>query len=264
MRLVPLLLLLVLALPAAALPQQPSGPDPGGHRLQATRAELEAVGQRLRGTGQASESAYVQQRLDAGDFRVGDRVLLMVEDPPLPATTDRPMPIKTQEQQLSDTFTVGAGTELLLPIVGTVSLRGVLRSELEGVVTNAVGRYIRDPVVHARPLISVGVTGEVGKPGYYGVPADAVVSALLNAAGGPTKDAKMNKLKFERDGHALLSGGSLRRAMEQGRTLEELQLRSGDQLIVPTKNHGDIYDPIRLIAVLLSIPLTVYTLTHLK
>jgi protein involved in polysaccharide export with SLBB domain len=247
--------------PAPAVPQQP---DPAAHRLQATRAELEAVLERLRGRGQASDSAFVQGRLDAGDFHVGDRVLLAVEDPPLPTTADRLPPLKTQEQQLSDTFTVGAGTEILLPIVGTVSLRGVLRSELEGVMTNAVSRYIRDPVVHARPLISVGVTGEVGKPGYYGVPADAVVSALLNAAGGPTKDAKMNKLKLERDGRSLLSGGSLRQAMAQGRTLDELQLRSGDQLIVPSKNHSDIYDPIRLVAVLLSIPVTVYTLTHLR
>src|SRR2546429_203775 len=137
----------------------------------------------------------------------------------------------------------------------------VLRPDLE--VTRAIGRYIRDPVVHARSLVSVGVTGEVARPGFYGLAPDAVVSAALNAAGGLTKDAKMDKLKLERDGRALVEGKALRRAIEQGATLEALHVRSGDQLVVPSKQHGDIYGPLRLVAVLLGIPVTVYTLTHL-
>src|SRR2546422_3925529 len=43
---------------------------------------------------------------------------------------------------------------------------------------------------HARALLSVGVTGEVARPGYYAVPGDAVVAMLFTAAGGPTKDAR--------------------------------------------------------------------------
>jgi protein involved in polysaccharide export with SLBB domain len=260
---------------AAALPflpplvwaQQPNG---DARRMQATRPELEATLERLRQLGRSgpvpawldAESSYVHTRLDEGDFRAGDRVLLAVEDPTL--GTDRPPTAgKSQEQQLSDTFTVGVGQEILLPVVGAVSLRGTLRSELEPVVTRAIGRYLRDPVVHARPLVSVGVTGEVARPGFYGLAPDAVVSAVLNAAGGPTKDAKMDKLKIERDGRALFQGKTLRRAIEQGATLDALQLRSGDQLIVPSKLHGDMYEPLRFFAVLLSIPVTIYTLTHL-
>ena len=251
-----LAVLAFVSLPAMA--QQPNG---DAHRMQVSRPDLEATLQRLRALGQA-ETSYVRARLEAGDFRAGDRVLLAVDDPML--GTERPTTGgKSQEQQLSDTFTVGVGPEIVLPVVGAVSLRGTLRSELEPVVTRAIGRYIRDPVVHARSLVSVGVTGEVARPGFYGLAPDAVVSAVLNAAGGPTKDARMDKLKIERDGRALVEGKALRQAIEQGATLDALQVRSGDQLVVPSKQHGDIYGPLRFVAVLLGIPVTVYTLTHL-
>src|SRR2546426_3476209 len=37
-----------------------------------------------------------------------------------------------------------------LPVVGTVSLKGALRSELQPIVTREIAGFIRDPVVHAR------------------------------------------------------------------------------------------------------------------
>jgi len=112
--------------------------------------------------------------------------------------------------------------------------------------------------------LSVGVTGEVARPGYYAVPGDAVVAMLLTAAGGPTKDAQMNKLKLDRAGQTLWQGTEFRRAIAEGRTLEDLRVQAGDQLIVPSKKQSDLFSPIRFIAVLLSIPVTIYTLTHLK
>ena len=268
-------LLAVPALLVVLLPDiggaQGSGDDTA-RRLLATRAELEARLNVLRDMARSSrpdwlvaESTVVRMRLDQGDFRVGDRVLLTVQDPaPLRnAAADRGA-VKSEEQQLSDTFTVGGGQELLLPVVGRVGLKGVLRSELEPTLVREITRFIRDPVVHAQALISVGVTGEVARPGYYAVPGDAVVAMLLTAAGGPTKDAEMNKLKLDRAGKTLWEGNEFRRAIAEGRTLEDLRVQAGDQLIVPTNKHSDIYGPLRFVAVLLSIPVTIYTLTHLK
>jgi protein involved in polysaccharide export with SLBB domain len=267
-------LLAVPALLAVLLPAngraQASGDDTA-RRLQASRAQLEARLDALRDMARSSrpdwllaESSVVRMRLDQGDLRVGDRVLLNVQDPaPMRGPADRGG-VKSEEQQLSDTFTVGAGQELLLPVVGRVVLKGVLRSELEPALVREITRFIRDPVVHAWALISVGVTGEVARPGYYAVPGDAVVAMLLTAAGGPTRDAQMNKLKLDRAGKTLWEGNEFRRAIAEGRTLEDLRVQAGDELIVPTDKHSDIYAPLRLVAVLLSIPITIYTLTHLK
>jgi len=87
---------------------------------------------------------------------------------------------------------------------------------------------------------------------------------LLTAAGGPTKDAEMKKLKLDRAGKTLWEGNEFRRAIAEGRTLEDLRVQAGDQLIVPSNKRSDLFSPIRFIAVLLSIPVTIYTLTHLK
>ena len=261
--------LAALALVPASGRAQGSG-DETARRLQATRAELEARRDALREMARTSrpdwlvaESTVIRTRLDQGDFRVGDRVVVTVEDPAPVRAADR-AGVKSEEQQLSDTFTVGAGQELLLPVVGTVSLKGALRSELQPIVAREIARFIRDPVVHARALLSVGVTGEVARPGYYAVPGDAVVAMLLTAAGGPTKDAEMKKLKLDRAGKTLWEGNEFRRAIAEGRTLEDLRVQAGDQLIVPSNKRSDLFSPIRFIAVLLSIPVTIYTLTHLK
>src|SRR5207249_3464549 len=78
--------------------------------------------------------------------------------------------------------------------------QGALRTELEPFLSGDSGRYIREPVVHARPLSSLAVTGGVKKAGYYTVPADALISAVLMAAGGSTKEAKLTDLQIARNG----------------------------------------------------------------
>src|SRR3989449_3182905 len=252
--------LTALALVPASGRAQGSG-DETARRLQATRAELEARRDALREMARTSrpdwlvaESTVVQMRLDQGDFRVGDRVVLTVEDPsPVRGAADR-AGVKSEEQQLSDTFTVGAGQELLLPVVGTVSLKGALRSELQPIVTREIAGFIRDPVVHARALLSVGVTGEVARPGYYAVPGDAVVAMLLTAAGGPTKDAEMKKLKLERAGKTLWEGNEFRRAIAEGRTLEDLRVQAGGPVDVARHKHPGLVRPIPVFPVMPLIP----------
>ena len=244
-------------------------------RLQATRPALEQLLQSLEQAGQARDSsdeartgavlqaAAVRGRLTDGDFQAGDRVLILVEGGEAPAQRPAPGAPRSVEQQLSDTFTVGPDRSLTLPVVGVVALRGVLRSELEAHLTRELGRFIIEPVLHARPLIRISVVGAVAKPGFYAVPADAVLADALMAAGGLTADAKLDKLRIERSGDRLWQGGTLQQAMTEGRTLDEMNLRAGDQFVVPARGKGNTYDTVRTIGILLSIPITVYTLTKI-
>src|SRR5206468_7455175 len=103
-----------------------------------------------------------------------------------------------------------------------------------------------------------------GRAGYYGGAGGAGGGMLLAAAGGPTKDAEVKKLELDRGGKTVWEGNEVRRAVAEGRTLEDLRVQAGDQLIVPSNKRSDLFSPIRFIAVLLSIPVTIYTLTHLK
>src|SRR5882672_9243134 len=153
----------------------------------------------------------------APDFQAGDRILLLVEG----------------DSALSDTFTVVAGPALRLPAIGEVSLAGVRRTDLESHLTRELSRYLKDPVVHARALIRVSVLGEVVRPGFYAVPLDLVLADALMVAGGPTQDARVDRLRILRGEAALWSGNKLQGAIARGSTLGDLDLRAGDRIDVP-------------------------------
>ncbi len=178
----------------------------------------------------------------AGDFHVGDRILLRVEG----------------DSALSDTFTVVAGPALRLPAIGEVSLAGVRRADLETYLTRELSRYLKDPVVHARALIRVSVLGEVVRPGFYAVPLDLVLADALMVAGGPTQDARVDRLRILRGESSLWSGNRLQGAIARGATLEELGLRAGDRIDVP-RGRRDSESKWRLAGLIVTTAATVVT-----
>lgn len=236
--------LVMLALLGPAAPEAGAQPpdDSVAVHLLATRAALEALAARLAGApsagGNAELLARVRARLADGDFRPGDRVLLEVR----------------AESTLTDTFTVDANRELVLPspTVGTLPLAGVLRSELQDQLARYVARFLQNPVVRARPLVRLSIQGEVARPGYHEVPADAVLAAALMAAGGTTADADLRKARIERDGDAVWKGRALRQAIADGRTLGDAGLRDGDEILVPSRR-GGLGDDLRFVWVVVSL-----------
>jgi len=236
---VALVALLAAASPAAG--QSGDGTSPLG--LGATRQALEARAAHA----DAREAAAIRTRLVRGDFRVGDRILLLVDG----------------EAALSDTFSVGLGGQLTLPLIGAVSLEGVLRSELQDYLTRRLAQNLRDPEVRTRAFVRLSVQGAVAHPGYFGVPADALLSDALMAAGGTTPEANVARLRIERDGKPVWEGRALQQAIAEGRTLDGAGLVAGDQVIVPKRGGATAGDVMRFGTVLLGIPITIYTLTKI-
>ena len=266
-----LVTLVAAAQPASA--QQQMG-DPGLPGLQASRPALELLVQQLKQAAQAPESSEavrewsgaqataIQTRLAEGDFQLGDRVAIRVEgDAPAQPADRTQLAGRTVEEQLSDTFPVGRERDLTLPMIGVVSLRGVLHSELGAHLTQEIGRFVRDPVVQAHSLVRLSIVGAVNRPGYVYVPTDAVLPDALMAAGGPKPEAKLDKARIERSGNRVLDGQALKLALAQGRTLDDLNLRAGDQVVVP--GESSTYEGVRLVSLLLGIPVTIYALTKI-
>lgn len=226
--------------------QQPT--DQEARRLSATRTELTDLLVRIDPAAAPALITVVQGRLNEGDLRPGDGVVLDVRGEP----------------QLSDTFVVDGELQIALPDVGSIPLRGVLFSELETYMHSQLGQYVREPVVRARPMVRVLVGGAVAHPGFYLVPADALLSQTLMAAGGVTADAEMKKLRAMRAGYPVLEGPEMQKALAQGMTLDRANLRTGDELFVPPGQSGTTrYERVRTLATLLTIPITIYTLTKI-
>jgi protein involved in polysaccharide export with SLBB domain len=188
--------------------------------------------------------AQSKPRIDS-DFSVGDRIALRVD----------------VEPQLTDTFTVSPGPALLLPIVGSVSLAGVRRDQIEKVLTDAVAKYYRNPLVHVRALIRIAVLGEVQRPGFYAVPVDMLVPDVLMTAGGPTPAAQVNAIRVDRGGMGWLRADSTKKSVARGLTLSQLGIRSEDQFVVPRTSDSE--SKIRFVAELLAIPIAIVTVVIL-
>lgn len=172
--------------------------------------------------GVRADMERIRARLTEGDFRNGDRIALYVEG----------------ETTLPDTVPVQTGPMITLPLFGDISLRGVLRSEIESHLTEQLGRFIRDPVVRAKGLMRVSIQGAVGAPGFYVVPADMLISEALMAAGGPAGNANLEELRIERGSARIVGGEELQEAMREGLTLDQLNLQAGDQIVMPAQGAG--------------------------
>jgi len=233
----------LLAAPSAPAQQRNAGPALATRdRLRDELARLSREG----GGSARAEAALIRSRLEGGDFQAGDRIMVWIEGEP----------------QLSDTFTVAAGTMLELPQVGALPLQGVLRSELKDRLQGHLARYLRAPVVEARPLIRLLVEGDVARPGFYAVAPQQPLADVITQAGGLTPRAKATAIRIERGREKIWSGEPLQEALGRGYSLDQLSLRAGDRVLVPAR--ADFARTAGIIGALVAIPVAIYTISRIR
>ena len=228
------------------------------HEGFATRAELESLvadAERAMASGslpvqvrnsKEATAFVIRQRLREGDFQAGDRIAVLLDG----------------AVKLNDTVAVRTGRTILLPELPAISLAGVLRSELQGYLTTQIGRYIRDPQLQTRPLLRVSVTGAVGRPGFYSVPADALLSDVITLAGGPTARVEFGKSIVRRGTEELWGGKSVETALSDGMTVDALLLQSGDEVVVGEKRATNWFGIVQGVATVGGIASLLLTLTR--
>lgn len=189
-----------------------------------SRAYSEALRERAR-----KEAELLKARLQEGDFQVGDRIFLQVE----------------QQAELTDTFTVRPGPVLTLPQLREFPLAGLLRAELQPKLEEHLKKFLVDPKIQAVPLMRIWIEGGVNVPGVYLVPAQSLVTDALMRAGGTTRDARVTGIRIERDNKRIWEGEVLQRAITEGRTLDQLSLKAGDHLIVEENRGGGGFETVR-------------------
>ena len=166
-------------------------------------AQSTAYSDGLRATA-AQRAEQVRDRLQTGDFQVGDRIVIIVQN----------------QLMLTDTFTVAQGQVLVLPEVGDLSLAGVLRSELKDFVSVRIESVVLQPIVQASALMRVGIFGGVGRPGFYTLAGDVNIGGAIMIAGGATQLAIVEGITIRREDRVLWEARPLQAAVAEGHRLE--------------------------------------------
>ena len=166
-----------------------------------------------------AELEWLRRRLVEGDFRAGDAVVLEVRG----------------DSILNDTFRVQPPRELVLPGIDPIDLTGILRDELDPYLDRELSRYLRDPYVTAYALIRVGVTGEVGAPGFYMFRPEMPVIDVFGAAGGFRNRSKTEDIELRRAGETVIDPTVFQIALAGGWDLNRLDVQPADEIFVPER-----------------------------
>jgi protein involved in polysaccharide export with SLBB domain len=135
---------------------------------------------------------------------------------------------------------------LNLPLVGSFSVAGMTLRQAEAEVAARFQSEIRYPVVtvsllQARPL-QVAIVGEVQQPGSYilslveGAQLPSIVRAI-QAAGGTTQAADLRNVQVQRASRTnpgQTVAVNLVDLLQNGNLSQDLKLRDGDRIIIPT------------------------------
>lgn len=163
--------------------------------------------------------ADVKERLENGDFKIGDRFVYTL----------------TMDSVRSDTASVRDGFSVSIMSLPDVSLKGVLRSELDDVLNAHISKYLKNARIRTVILTQVSVLGAVSRPGYYWASGDRPISELIMMAGGPVPEANLRELEVKRANKVVLKAKDSRKAIEESRTIEQVGIRSGDEVRIPMK-----------------------------
>lgn len=144
--------------------------------------------------------------------------------------------------------TIDLEGNMLVPLVGALSLEGLTVAEAREQIRLALDRYVIDPQVDvilvAQRPVQVTILGEVVRPGLYPLAVPQLSTALVSA-GGTTTLADLRTVRVRRqlvDGSIVEKDVDLFTPLQTASIVSDLQLTDGDTIIVPTLTANAGYD----------------------
>lgn len=134
------------------------------------------------------------------------------------------------QDQFSGEFQVDERGIIEYPLLGEMQTANLSIAQLRDSVRAGLGRLFRDPFVTVTPLFRMAVLGEVNRPGLYSVDPTLTAVDVVALAGGTTRSGSLSHIQLLRAGERIRLG--VDPAALSGRTLSEIGVRSGDQIVV--------------------------------
>ena len=130
-------------------------------------------------------------------------------------------------------FQVDENWNIQYPALGEFSVRDLTISDVRDRLRAGLERNFRNPFIIVTPLFRMAVLGHVRDPGLYTVDATLSVIDVVALAGGPSAGGNMRKIRLYRGGQQIEL--DFERESLSGRTLAEIGVRSGDEIMVPRR-----------------------------
>jgi polysaccharide export outer membrane protein len=160
---------------------------------------------------------------------------------------------KRDTEDLNSDYPINPEGFIVMPLIGEVRVKGVTPLELQKELEKQFRAYLEMPYVLVSPLIRLTLQGAFNKPGtYYAEPTTSVWNAIA-LADGPKVGLNLTGLRVQRGGKVVIPAKKFYKAYENGLSLEEVGVESGDQIIGPMSGGLNIYFFINLVNLFASI-----------
>ncbi|MGF1477902.1 MAG: SLBB domain-containing protein [Cyanophyceae cyanobacterium] len=162
-----------------------------------------------------------------------------------------------QVEEFSGEYLVLVDGTISLPLVGRIQAEGQTIPQVSTAVSQAYTQYLKRPVVTVsllspRPL-KLAISGEVNRPGSYTVDLNETgkfpsVTDLIRQAGGLRATANIRSVQVRRflEGREQVLNVNLWELLEQGNLAQDVTLRDGDTVIIPTQDRIDVAETFQL------------------
>ncbi|MDJ0651192.1 MAG: polysaccharide biosynthesis/export family protein [Xenococcaceae cyanobacterium MO_188.B19] len=157
---------------------------------------------------------------------------------------------------------------VVMPILGRVSLKGLSTSEAEAKIAYELGqKYLREQpevlvaLTGTRPA-QISILGEVSRPGFYNFQSGSPLNVVLQTAGGTTQQADLRSIILRRtlvDGTIIEQEIDLYTPLLTGKEIPSPLLQGGDVIIVSDLQVGDDRDYDRSLVARSTLPQQVIT-----
>lgn len=131
-----------------------------------------------------------------------------------------------QEKEMTGEYLVNEEGVVTLPLLGDRNVTGIPLSRLRQQLVAEYQAFLRNPGITLTPMRRVSILGAVEKPGIFSVDPTFSLAEAVALAGGASAEGDLRRVKVYRRGEVL------RERISIGETLRDVDIQSGDQIIV--------------------------------
>jgi polysaccharide export outer membrane protein len=188
-----------------------------------------------------SDNAQVAEKLSASEISAEPSVVKFILGP-----GDEVSVRVWRNEDLNVAQQITPSGYLYYPMIGDIKAAGLSIMELRDAVTEGLSRYLVNPQVIMNVESSVSqkvfVLGEVNRPGVFPLVGPMSTIEAISAAQGFTLDAAPNSVVLIRGGgeKPQLAVLNVKSVIQKGNLTENVMLRGGDIIYVPSSTIADV------------------------